>query len=277
LDWQAGVFLPLPWQDQVIGVFGVYLPSGVPGPTEQELAFYTALADQSAVAVVNARLRSDVQAAAVLHERQRLARDLHDSVSQALFSMTLHARAAELSLRGTEFENAGPLRETITQLRELTQGALAEMRALIFELRPGALAEEGLLTALRKQAAALTAREALPITVTGSDDRIELPADVEEHLYRIVLEALHNVVKHARASQVDVTLDLTPDELVITVRDDGIGFDTEIEHPGHMGLGTMTQRGEAIGARTTIASRIGSGTTVTIQLPTALNKEEPNK
>jgi signal transduction histidine kinase len=259
----------LPWQDQVIGVFGVYLPSGVPGPTEQELAFYTALADQAAVAVVNARLRSEVQAAAVLQERQRLARDLHDSVSQALFSMTLHARAAELSLKGTEFESAGPLRETISQLRELTQGALAEMRALIFELRPGALAEEGLLTALRKQAAALAAREALPVTVTGPDERLQLAEEVEEHLYRIVLEGLHNVVKHARASNVDVALELTSDELVITVRDDGIGFDTEIERPGHLGLGTMTERGDAFGARITIASQIGSGTTVRIQLPLA--------
>jgi signal transduction histidine kinase len=102
----------------------------------RRLAFYTALADQAAVAVTNARLAASL-------ERSRLARDLHDSVSQALFSMTMHARAAQLAMATAGLDESGPLGRSVTQLAELTRGALAEMRALIFELRPGALAEEG--------------------------------------------------------------------------------------------------------------------------------------
>jgi signal transduction histidine kinase len=158
-DWQGAVCVPLSWENRVFGLFGVYLPSGMAGPSEAELAFYTALADQAAVAVTNARLTAQAGQAAALLERARLARELHDSVSQALFSMTMHARAAQLSLAKAGLDETGPLARSIAQLGELTRGALAEMRALIFELRPGALAEEGVVDALRKQGAALTARE----------------------------------------------------------------------------------------------------------------------
>ncbi len=113
LDWQAAVFLPLCWEKRVFGVFGVYLPSGLAGPSEVELAFYTALADQAAVAVTSARLGSEARQAAALLERTRLARELHDSVSQALFSMTMHARAAQLALAKADLEESGPLGRSI--------------------------------------------------------------------------------------------------------------------------------------------------------------------
>jgi signal transduction histidine kinase len=244
----------------VFGVFGLYLPSWLAGPSEDELAFYAALADQAAVAVTNARL-----AAAV--ERSRLARELHDSVSQALFSMTMHARAAQLSMAKAGLDDSAPLGRSITQLAELTRGALAEMRALIFELRPGSLAEEGLVQALRKQGAALTAREEVAITVDGPDQRLGLLAGTEEHLYRIASEALHNVVKHARADSAAVRVVVQDGILGVTVTDNGAGFDPDEDRAGHLGLFTMAERAEAIGAALLVNSAPGAGTTVTVTLP----------
>ncbi|MGH3823084.1 MAG: histidine kinase, partial [Pseudonocardiaceae bacterium] len=211
-------------------------------------------------------LRAHRAQQAASEERARIARELHDSVSQALFSITLHARAAELALERDGVDEHHPLTRNITQLHELSQGALAEMRALIFELRPKALAEEGLVAAIRKHAAALTAREALPITVDGPGERLDLPDDAEEHLYRIVQEALHNTIKHAAASLAAVTVHAVPTAVTVTVDDNGCGFHTPVEHPGHLGIGTMTDRAAAIGADLTIRSAPGAGTTLTVRL-----------
>jgi len=267
LDWQAGVYVPLSWENQVIGLFAVYLPSGLAGPSEEELAFYTALADQAAVTVANARLTAGARQAATVLERTRLARELHDSVSQALFSMTMHARAAQLALTKAGADEGGPLGRSIIALAALAGGALAEMRALIFELRPAALTEEGLVAALRKQAAALSARERAAVTVEGPEERLDLGTGVEEHLYRIASEALHNVVKHARASSAAVTVTAHGGVLRVAVRDDGAGFNPGAAHPGHLGLITMTERAQAIGAELAITSAPGAGTTVTVSLP----------
>jgi signal transduction histidine kinase len=170
--------------------------------------------------------------------------------------MTLHARTAEVSLQREGVPSESAAARSVAQLRELTQGALAEMRALIFELRPGALAEEGLVAALGKQAAAISAREQLPIVVTGPAERPELGESAEEHLYRIALEALNNTIKHAGASKAE-----------ITVTDDGQGFATSTPPPGHMGLGTMADRASAAGAVLTVDSEPGSGTRVHLHLP----------
>ncbi|MFL6250686.1 MAG: MASE1 domain-containing protein, partial [Actinomycetes bacterium] len=118
-------------------------------------------------------------------ERQRIARDLHDSVSQSLFSTTLHVRTAQRALELEELDSAGSVGEELSEIGQLTRGALAEMRALILELRPGALAEEGLVAAVTKQASALSAREGLMIQVDGPDERLPLGPEVEEQLYRL--------------------------------------------------------------------------------------------
>ncbi|MGH3857786.1 MAG: sensor histidine kinase, partial [Pseudonocardiaceae bacterium] len=267
LDWRGGVFVPLSWENRVFGLFMVFLSPGVAAPSEEELAFYTAVADQAAVAVSNARLASQARAAAAVLERTRLARELHDSVSQALFSMTMHARAAQLSMATAGVDDSGPLGRSLAELVGLARGALAEMRALIFELRPAALAEEGLVAALAKQGAALTTRERVAITVEGPEQRVELDAEVEEHLYRLVSEALHNVVKHARADAAAVTVTTQAGVLRVAVHDDGAGFDPDAPHPGHLGLSTMTERAEVIGATLAIDSSPDTGTTVAVSLP----------
>jgi signal transduction histidine kinase len=181
--------------------------------------------------------------------------------------MTMHARSAQVLMTRAGLDDEGPLGRSIAQLGELTRGALAEMRALIFELRPGALREEGLVAALGKQTAALTAREQAVFSVQGPDRRLELPAEVEEHLYRIVSEALHNVVKHAGAANASVTVSCQGGDVRVTVRDDGSGFDPKVDHTGHLGLSNMAERSSIIGADLTVTSTPGFGTTLVVVLP----------
>ena len=200
-------------------------------------------------------------------ERARLARDLHDSVSQALFSMTMHARTAQLALARLPHPDGGPLARAVDQLRELAAGALAEMRALIFELRPGALAEEGLVAALARQAAAISAREQLTVTVEGPDDPVPLPAEAAEHCYRFALEALHNTVKHAAASHVTVTVTAAGGSVRVSVADDGAGFDPGLARPGHLGLRTMAERARAAGGGLELVTAPGAGTRVQLTVP----------
>ena len=234
--------------------------------TARHAELVTAFATQAAIAFENARLFDVAQRQAAVEERQRLARELHDSVTQALFSMTLFARAAEIAFNQEQLDSSGTLGRSITQLRTLTQGALAEMRALIFELRPGALAEEGLVAALQRQAAALTAREGLPIVVEGPDARLPLSPDTEEHLYRLALEALHNILKHAAAQRAWVTITAADGRVTLEIGDDGRGFDPTLPRPGHLGLTTMAERAARVGGQLTIDSAPGQGARTRVSL-----------
>ena len=230
-----------------------------------ELARAEAALRDSERAEQQARLAArEAQAA----ERARLARDLHDSVSQALFSMSMYARTAQLALARVPHAADGPLSRAVAQLRELAAGALAEMRALIVELRPDALAEEGLVAALARQAAAIAAREQLPVTVEGPDDPLPLPAEVAEHCYRVALEALHNTVKHAAASHATVVVEARDGQCVrVSVTDDGGGFDPGLARPGHLGLRTMAERARAVGGDLEVVTAPGAGTQIQLTVP----------
>lgn len=266
-DWEDAVLLPLVSGREFFGELHVHLPAGARFG-DDDADYLLAMADHAALAIQNAALFLEQREAAGTEERQRLARELHDSVSQALFSMTMHARTAERRLEplGPEADLA---RIEVARLQELTRGALAEMRALIFELRPGALAEEGLGAALTKQAAAIAAREQIAIPVVAPPSRLPISTDAEEHLYRIALEALHNAVKHARPRRIDVaiSIDAVSGTVELSVADDGIGFDTSVEHLGHLGLGTMRERATALAGSSTVESERGVGTRVTVVVP----------
>jgi signal transduction histidine kinase len=160
----CSLVVPLAASGETIGILCLARAKGQPFGDEQR-ALARGVADQLSVAVSNARYFEATQQTAALEERHRIARDLHDSVSQSLFSLTLHTRTAELALARAGLEADSELGRPLQQVSELTRGALAEMRALIFELRPGALAEEGLGAALSKHSAAVTAREGLEISV----------------------------------------------------------------------------------------------------------------
>ena len=210
-------------------------------------------------------LRRQAGELAAGEERAHLARELHDSVTQALFSMTLVARSVEMLLD----RDPEAAREQLGQLRELQREALAEMRALIFELRPGNLEQDGLSRALKTHAAALQGRLGLPIVV-DSDLPERLPLPAEEVLYRIAQEALHNVVKHAAAHRVRVEVRRQDGGVRLSVEDDGKGFDPERVPEGHLGLAGMRARSERVGARFSCTSQPGEGTTVEVTMDGAV-------
>jgi signal transduction histidine kinase len=218
---------------------------------------------RAAVALADARRREAEQAAA---ERQRIARDLHDSVSQTLFSLSLHAGIArhELSRAGVPAES--PLGVSLAEVSELSGAALAEMRGLIFELRPDALAEDGLVAALRRHGAAVSARHGVPVSVEGPPEPLALSDDAEEQLYRIAQEALANAARHAAASRISVIVRAAADEIALSIADDGLGFDPAASYPGHLGLGTMRSRAAELGGRLEITSAPGAGTSVELAL-----------
>lgn len=261
----CSLVVPLAAGGDTIGVLCLARPKGQPFGDEQR-ALARGVGDQLSVAISNARYFEATQQAAALEERHRIARDLHDSVSQSLFSLTLHTRTAELALARAGLDADSDLGRPLQQVSELTRGALAEMRALIFELRPGALAEEGLGAALAKHSAALTAREGLEISVRVPDERLPLTVEQDEHLYRLTQEALHNTVKHAQAERASVELVDGDGEVVLTVRDDGVGFDPAEAHPGHFGLETMRDRASRIGAGFNLESAPGVGTKVQVRV-----------
>lgn len=266
--WSSAAAVPLIARDEELGVLSIFYPAGHE-PTDADTAFLSAMADQVSVAVDNAQLLAELEGKAALEERHRLARELHDSVSQALFSMNLTGRAVQLAVEQSAIDPDGPVARGVSQLLELSQGALAEMRALIFQLRPEALHEEGLGAAVRKHAAAVAAREGLDVRVHAEADRLPLEEVAEEELFRVVKEAVHNCVKHAHPHHVDITLaELAgdPGTLVVEVDDDGVGFEPSAPHPGHLGLDSMRERTEHLGGRLVVESS-SAGSRVRAVLP----------
>jgi signal transduction histidine kinase len=225
---------------------------------------------------VEEALRESEMERAVAAERSRLARELHDAVTQTLFSASLIAEA--LPTLWERDQEMG--RERLAMLRQMSRGALAEMRTLLLELRPAALVETSLEDLLRQLGEAVTGHEGVPVTVEV-EGRCELPADLHVALYRIAQEALNNVVKHAKASLVIVRLCCTPRvpspslreeegpgiKVELYIRDDGRGFDPDDVPLEGMGSGIMRERAEAVGAQVGIVSQTGRGTQVTVVWP----------
>jgi len=227
-----------------------------------ELQLIGIFADQAALALEHARLIDQSRQLAALEERQRIARDLHDSVSQTLFSLTLAAQAARTTIDADAKAATGML-ETV---QELATGALAEMRALIFELRPGALHEAGLAAALERFVGAFRSRTGIQVELEL--DKRRLPPAVEEALYRIAGEALNNVSKHAAAGRVEIRLVQSERAVRMWVRDNGVGFAVDEPITGdHMGRYTMQERAAALGGTCRITSIQGQGTTIEVDVP----------
>jgi signal transduction histidine kinase len=266
--WTSIAYAPVVARDKALGTLSAFYPAGH-DPTDADTAFLTAIADQVAVAVDNTQLLGELEGKVALEERHHLARELHDSVSQALFSMSLHARAVQMATQESGADPDGPIAHGVAQLLELTQGALAEMRALIFQLRPEALHEEGLTAAVRKHAAAIAAREGLEVHVHADEERLPLEEVAEEELFRVVQEAVHNSVKHAHPHRVDIRLAGVagdPGTLVVEIDDDGVGFEPSAPHPGHLGLDSMRERTERLGGRLEVESST-AGSRVRAVLP----------
>ncbi len=227
------------------------------------------LMEHAALAIANAELRERIEHMAAESERSRLARDLHDAVTQTLFSASLIAEALPSIWQRAPEEGIGLLNE----LKKLSRGALAEMRSLLLELRPAALVETNLADLLRQLADALSSRCKTPVHLSV-DKKCVLPPDVHVALYRIAQEALNNVVKHANARSIAMQLRcLQPgpgsgtDEATVEleIRDDGCGFDMADVPADRLGLGIIRERAEAVGAELTIASAPDEGTRIAVR------------
>ncbi|QYN18646.1 GAF domain-containing sensor histidine kinase [Amycolatopsis sp. DSM 110486] len=272
-DWDGFVAMPMVVRARTVGVINAYYRAGE-DPGAGSLAFLQAMADHAAVAIDTASLLAQTRTRAQSDERRRLARDLHDSVVQQLFSMRMQAKALRGRLDGRDaaLEHIRPIAE---ELAELSAGALTDLRLLVFELRPLDLAEHGLVAAVRAHAESVRVRTGLVIDVVAADElRMTGALDVQEDLYRIVCEAVHNVVKHARASTVEVGLRVEADDLVVRIRDDGAGGDEPLGSRDQLGLVSMRERTERWGGRFAAGPGPGGGWTVRAAVPLRRVREE---
>jgi signal transduction histidine kinase len=258
--------VPIMVKGHVIGVLDIQ-SDRLEAFDSTDVAVAQALANQAGTAVENARLYARAQRSAVAEERNRLARELHDAVTQTLFSASLIAEAVPATWGIDQEEGKQLLRE----LQQLTRGALAEMRTLLLELRPAALMEAELSELVRQLAVAAAGREGLPIDV-HIDGRCTVPPEVHVALYRIAQEALNNTVKHSRAQRVEVRLVCSEPSDVrnrarrvrLEVRDDGRGFRSSDVAADHLGLSIMRERAEAVGATLQVRTAPGEGTDVVV-------------
>jgi signal transduction histidine kinase len=219
--------------------------------------------ERSATELAQAKRREGEEA---VEERHRIARDLHDTVSQALFSTLLHTRTAEKALAQGGTHPEGRLARALRTIAELTLAAQSEIRDLICELGRGPL-EDGLVPALVGQASKLGREDGLRIEVQAPEGRLPLGQRAEAQLFGIGREALANVVKHAGATTAWIRVEDRPGRVVVEIRDDGRGFEPDVGHPGHFGLESMRSRAAEIGALLTITSGRGQGTAVRVEVP----------
>jgi ligand-binding sensor domain-containing protein/signal transduction histidine kinase len=263
--------VPITVGGEVFGVFSAdYLEPRAFGVDEQRL--FMALAQRAALAIDTAQLYEQTRELAVVEERNRLARDLHDAVTQTLFSASLISETLPDLWESDKTEG----RQLLKELRQLSRGALAEMRTLLLELRPTVLVEARLSDLLRQLAEAVIGRTGIPVEVSV-DKECEVPSDVHVALYRIAQEVLNNVVKHAHATQVAVGLRCTSPaqetsppttggerSVELCISDNGRGFDPNCVPSDRLGLGIIRERAQAIGASLEIESEPGSGTRVSV-------------
>jgi signal transduction histidine kinase len=263
----ATLATPLKAGGRLVGVFTTVSTDPDRKFTPADLHLLNLFAQQAAIAIENARLYQQAQQLAVMEERQRLARDLHDSVTQALYGITLYSEAAaeELSLQQLD-----TVAEYLGELQQTSQEALAEMRLLIHELRPAVLEEEGLVAALQARLLAVEGRAGLQtqfmLEVEG-----RLPPRVEEGLYRIAREALNNALKHAQASAITVKLHRTAEDgkVRLEILDDGIGFDPETaREKGGLGLAAMEERAAELAGQLIVERGEKGGTRVLVEVST---------
>ncbi|MBI3175315.1 MAG: PAS domain S-box protein [Chloroflexi bacterium] len=265
---RSWMWVPLAVKSRIIGGLGVaHEKQNYFTPHHADLAL--SVANQAAITMINAELYKHAQELAVLEERQRLARNLHDAVNQSLFSAGL---IAEVLPRLWD-RDQDLARQSLEDLRKLTRGAMAEMRALLAELRPSTLTDAELGDLLCLLGNAFTGRTNIPAKVTIEGEGI-LPTEVQVAIYRICQEALNNVAKHAEASKVEIVLKHNESSIELNLRDNGRGFvTTELSPSGHYGLGMMRERAETAGIFLSITSQPGHGTELTLRWRKTEKKE----
>lgn len=264
-------FLGLPIRDGEETIGALFLankrcpkPAGGCGFTEADEELLGILAQHAAIALTNARLYERSRELTIAEERSRLAHELHDAVSQKLFSLRLTAQAATALVDRDPARAKGELQ----QVAALAAEAVDELRAAVVELRPAALDEDGLIATLRTQVQVLDRAHTARVTF-GSTGVRALPAAQEEALLRVSQEALHNALRHSGAGNVSVSLERRGPATVLRITDDGGGFDVHaVRREGrHLGLVSMRHRAGSVGGRLTVVSEPGKGTTIQMEVP----------
>ena len=239
----------------------------------QDLQLLTSIAHQIGVAVENAQLFEQTRKVAIMNERNRLARDLHDSVTQSIYSLTLLSEAGQRIIDSGDFVQ---VKVNQTRLGEISQQALQEMRLLVYELRPQILQNEGLVGALEHRLASVERRAGINARLHVAQE-IDLPQNVEEELFHLSMEALNNALKHAKASEVVLSLKMGEGSFILTVTDNGRGFDPKLTtSTGGMGLSSMNERVVKIGGNLCIQSEAGAGTIITVSVPLKAESKSSN-
>ena len=264
--WIEGVtsllVVPLRVETKVIGVINILDKPG--DVTQEDERIIDLFADQAAIIIEHIRLQDQAEQLAVLEERQRLARELHDSVTQALYSVTLYADAARMAFSAKKWD---ALETNLQEVRNMAREAMYDMRLLVFELRPFMLETEGLVSVLRARLAAVEDRAGLKTEVLVEGER-RLPIVIEEELYRIAQEGLNNVVKHAAARHVRIRIKYDDNSASLEMIDDGLGFDTNTaDQSGGFGLQGIKERAQRLGGSLQIESAPGKGTHLKVEFP----------
>jgi signal transduction histidine kinase len=269
-EWDAFVAVPLVVRGRAVGVLNAFYKPGEPPGTEA-LEFLEAMADQAATAVDSADLLSRSRHDAQLAERARLARELHDSVVQQVFSMRMQAKALQSQVAPGRAIRPERVQAVADELLELAQTALADLRGLVLQLHPVELVERGLAGAVRSHAESVRGTSGLDVDVEVdlSTEVGDLPVELQEDLYRVVQEALHNVVKHAGATRTSVHISTSgpPDQVLVEITDDGIGLTSQVR-AGALGLVSMRERAERWGGSIEIGTdEHGRGCRVRVCVP----------
>ena len=263
-DMRSFLGVPILSGGAVIGAIYVTDKQGASAFTDADQEVIELLAAHAAVAIENVRLTERTREITVLEERAALARELHDAMTQKLFSLNLVAEAAA----GAVASDPAAAEEHIRSVQGLARETLAELRSLIVDLRPADLGADGLVAALRTHVDVVRRVHGVPVDLHGGTDR-RLDPERERQAFRIAQEALHNAVRHAGAGRVDVTVTGGEQALVLTVADDGRGFDPAdvVARGTSLGLTSMRDRARMIGAHLAVESRPGAGTTVRLEIP----------
>lgn len=266
--------VPMLVSGQVTGILSVQNLGHEYAFHESDIRLLQTFAASMSVALENARLYEQARQLAILEERDRLARELHDSVTQSLYGINLYAEAAGGQMAVEQYDQ---VRQYLTDIQNTAQESLAEMRLLIYELRPPVLQKEGLLAALQNRLYSVENRAGLKTTLQSNLEK-RLPLYAEESLYRIAQEALNNILKHAHAKNVQISLTQDDQTFCMEISDDGIGFEPDTAfREGCLGMNSMKQRASAYGWRFLVDSSTGHGTRIRVEWNNEKDRSEPER
>jgi signal transduction histidine kinase len=269
-DWDSYVGVPLIVDGRTVGVLNAFCTPQDQPPTAEDIAFLVAMAEQAALAIDRAELVSAAEMQARRKERHRVAADLHDSVVQQVFSIKMRAEALRLGIERDGEVSPEILGKHAEALATSARLALDDLRALILELRPGSLADKGIIGSVAAWVESVGARAGIAVTFHSELEFVALPPGMEDDLYRIVQEALHNVVKHAEATAVTVRIAVRGGGnglLVVDIEDDGVGFNRPLRAAGSLGMLSMRERAQRWGGSVVLRSSSDKGGHVRVTIP----------